>query len=155
MLNLNPKLRSARHLYRVRRKGAVIVWTSVVLMSLIAMVGLVVDCGLMMSSFRHAQNAADAAAMAAAMDLLYGKSNAVAVATGTTYAKDAGHNNLPNAIVTINIPPASGPYAGLSNYAEAIVSSPLSQLHTFGTCVTYSILGIDDKGSKADVICVS
>ena len=111
---------------RQSRRGAIIVWTSLILLTMIGMVGLVVDSGLMLASFRHSQNSADAAAMAAAMDMLNGKSNADAIATGQTFVTTcAAHNSLANATVTINIPPVSGPYAGSSNHAEAIVSSPM------------------------------
>jgi Flp pilus assembly protein TadG len=107
-----------------KRRGAILIWTALILLGLLGMVGLVIDSGFMMVSFRHSHNAADAAAMAAAMDMLYGKTNAEAITTGETFAKGAGYNNLPGATVTINIPPSSGNYAGSSNYAEAIVSSP-------------------------------
>src|SRR5262249_44693648 len=68
------------------------------------------------------QNAADTAALAAAMDLLHGKTTGAATTTGTTYVQT--YNNLADATVTINIPPASGPHAGNAAYVEAIVSYP-------------------------------
>jgi hypothetical protein len=100
---------------------------------MVGMIGLVVDSGLMLASYRSGQNAADAAATAAAMDLLNGKSNAEAIATGQLYVTSSLHNNLPNASVAINIPPQSGPYAGSSDHAEAIVSSPMPTyfIHVF------------------------
>jgi hypothetical protein len=91
---------------------------------MIGMTGLIVDGGLMMASYRHASNAADAAAMAAALTLMRGGTGAQAIAQGTTFVTDGAHNALPNATVTINIPPSSGPYAGSNNYAEALVASP-------------------------------
>ncbi len=114
--------------YRSRRRprrGAILVWTSLILLSMIGMIGLVVNSGLMLTSFRSSQNSADAAAMAAAMDLLNGKSDADAITTGQTYVTSAVHNNLANATAVINIPPLSGPYAGSSNHAEAIITSPM------------------------------
>jgi Flp pilus assembly protein TadG len=89
---------------------------------LLGMVGLTVDGGLMLVVYRQTQNAADAAALAAAVDILNGASVASARATGTTYVQT--YNNMSNATVTINIPPGSGPHSGNSQYAEAIVSYP-------------------------------
>ena len=109
---------------RRRRKGAVVVWTSLVMITLVGMVGLIIDGGLMMAAHRHAQNAADAAAMGAAMAKLRGKSVADAIADGVALVNDTTANDLPNATATINNPPASGPYAGSTQYFEALVSSP-------------------------------
>ncbi len=91
---------------------------------LLGMVGLVIDSGLLMAGQRHTQNASDAAALAAALDLLLGKSPAEATATAITFCKE--HNNLADAPDPIvNIPPASGPYAGDPGYVEVIASNPL------------------------------
>jgi hypothetical protein len=79
---------------------------------------------MLLVTYRQTQNAADAAATAAAMDLLNGLSVATAQATGQTYVQT--YNNLSSANVTINIPPTSGPNAGADTYAEAIISYPYS-----------------------------
>jgi hypothetical protein len=94
------------------------------LVILIGMVGLVVDGGLMMASHRHAHNAADAAALAAALEKLRGQTDEVAIAMGQIFVRDADHNDLPTATTQIHIPPTQGPYAGSSRYAEAIVTLP-------------------------------
>jgi Flp pilus assembly protein TadG len=107
------------------RGGAIIVWCAFLLPVLLGMVGLVIDGGLLMAAHRHAHNAADAAAMAAAYEMMRGATNDAARATGTTYVTAADHNDLPGATVTINIPPSQGPYAGSDRYAEAIVASPI------------------------------
>jgi Flp pilus assembly protein TadG len=91
---------------------------------LLGMVGLSIDGGLLLATYRQAQNAADAAATAAAMDLLRGKSSSTAQATGATYVQT--YNSMSSATVTVNIPPASGSYTGNNSYAEAIVSYPYS-----------------------------
>ncbi len=108
----------------IRRSGAILVWFALMLTMLLGMVGLVVDSGLLMAGHRHTQNAADAAALAAALDLMLGKSPAVATATAITFCKQ--HNDLADAPDPIvNIPPASGPYAGEPGYVEVIASNPL------------------------------
>jgi hypothetical protein len=88
------------------------------------MTGLVVDSGLLMAGQRTAQNAADAGALAAAMELYRGSTSSVATSTATTFVQT--YNGLSNATVTINNPPSSGNYSGKSAYVEAIVSVPFT-----------------------------
>jgi Flp pilus assembly protein TadG len=89
---------------------------------LLGMVGLAIDGGLLLSTYRQTQNAADTAALAAASDILNGSTAANAKTTGTTYVQT--YNSMSSATVTINIGPATGPYAGNNHYAEAIVNYP-------------------------------
>jgi len=90
---------------------------------LLGMVGLTIDGGLLLATYRQTQNAADAAALAAAVDLSNGASNSTAQSTGATYVQT--YNNMSGATVTVNIPPSTASrYAGNSNYAEAIVTYP-------------------------------
>ena len=105
------------------RRGTILVMTAIVLIALLGLLGLVIDGGQMMTAHRATQNAADAAATAAAMDISTGKSNATAIATATSFVKD--YNGLANATVTVNVPPASGPHASNSQYVEAIVSNSI------------------------------
>ena len=72
-----PASRSAR----ARRPGKILVLFALLLPALLALLGLVTDGCLLMAAHRHAQNAADAAAMAAAHDLVRGKSLDTATAT--------------------------------------------------------------------------
>ncbi len=109
---------------RRRRSGSILVWSAFLLVALIAMVGLVIDGGLMMAAYRQCHNAADAAALAAAMDLMLGRSEAEAAATAVNFVTDAEHNNLPDATVVVNVPPTQGPYAGSPDHVEAIVTYP-------------------------------
>jgi Flp pilus assembly protein TadG len=107
-----------------RRPGKTLVMFALLLPLLFGVTGLAIDGGLLLASYRHVQNAADSAALAAAMDLIRGKSVATAQATGTTYVQT--YNNMPNSTVTVNIPPTTGPHAGNNRYAEAIVSNPFT-----------------------------
>src|SRR5262245_12116542 len=103
--------RSARH----ARRGAIVRWmvTSLVIL-MIAALGL--DGGRGMDERRHAQAAADAAALAAAADLYANwwtnhgrdsggtaKTAAIAMAAANGYANDGT-----TSVVTVNIPPLSG-----------------------------------------------
>ncbi len=116
-----PRTRGRRNRQRDRRAGAILVITVVVAVVLFGLLGLVIDAGQLMSAHRMTRNAADAAATAAAMDLLTGRSHATAAATATTFVRQ--HNGLPSASVTVNIPPASGPHAGNSQFVEVIVNN--------------------------------
>ena len=109
---------------RRRRAGKALVIFVMAVPVLLGMVGLVLDGGLLMATQRSAQNAADAGATAAAMDLLRGASSGTATTTATTFVQNSSYNGLSNATVTVNIPPASGSYAGISSYAEVIVTIP-------------------------------
>ena len=105
------------------RSGSVLVFFALILTTMLALVGLVIDGGLLMAAQRHAHNAADAAALAAANDLLFGRPPSTAIATATTFVKQ--HNGLEDAPdPEVNIPPQNGPYAGMANHVEVIVSSP-------------------------------
>jgi Flp pilus assembly protein TadG len=108
------------------RSGKTLVLFALLLPLLLGMVGLALDSGLLLATHRQTQNAADAAATAAAMDLINGNSTTVAKATGHTYVET--YNKMSGAAVTVNIPPNSGPHAGAgnTNYAEAIVTYPYS-----------------------------
>jgi Flp pilus assembly protein TadG len=117
------KRRRTRPLTQRLRRGAVLVITALLLPVLLGVTGLVIDVGLMLVLSRRTQNAADAAAMAAAVDLLQGRSATVARATAQAYVQT--HNGLSTATVTTNIPPSRGPYAGNSRFVEVIVQSPL------------------------------
>jgi Flp pilus assembly protein TadG len=111
---------------RTRRRGKILALVVVLMPILLGMMGLIVDGGLMMATHRQAQNAADAAALAAAWDLLRGQSSSAAT-TATTFVHT--NNGLSNATVTVNIPPSSASaYSGNSQFAEVIVSVPVTTL---------------------------
>lgn len=119
-----------------RRSGFVLVWMAVGLVALLGMTGIAVDGGYRLAMFREAQNAADAAALAAAEDRMQGSSVADAQATAREFILDVDHNNLANAEdpPEVNIPPLSGPYAGNMNYVEVIVRNPVNTffVHVLG-----------------------
>jgi hypothetical protein len=104
------------------RPGKTLIMFALLLPVLLGMVGMTLDSGLLQSTYRQTQNAADAAALAAALDLYNGYTKTTATTTATTYVQT--YNNMSGATVTINIPPLTGPNAGDSTYAEAIISYP-------------------------------
>jgi hypothetical protein len=106
-----------------RRRGAIIVVVVLILAALVGMVGVVLDAGQIMNAHRQCQNAADAGATAAALELLRGRSTGVAAGAATTFVQQ--YNGLGAATVGVSIPPATGAHAGSANYAEVTVSCPV------------------------------
>jgi len=121
---------------------------ALLLPTLLGIVGLVVDCGLLMVAQREAQNAADAAAMAAAMvdQAQQGDPKAVATTLVTSY------NGLSNATLsTFNNPPAAGPHAGDDRFFEVVVTYPITTLFmpALGTSRDQSVQARAVAGSEA------
>lgn len=125
-------------------RGQALIIIALASVALIAIVGLAIDGSRKFSDMRHAQNAADTAALAAALakvqSLTDGDSNSPAdcPASTTPYSTvcttllSAGYfraasngydNNLTTNTVEIYSPPISGPYVGLSNYVQVIINS--------------------------------
>jgi hypothetical protein len=123
---------------RPSRRGTIVIMFAVLLPVLLGMTGLVIDCGLMMATQRQVQNAADAAAMAAAMDLYRGSTPDQATTTANTFVQQYNGGASAYALVLngsydataktspLNIPPKQGPYAGNIQYVEAIVIYPIN-----------------------------
>jgi hypothetical protein len=110
----------------------VAVLVAVSLVALVGIAALALDGGLLMDNRRRVQAAADAAALAAASELFTnfpaiaagnadpgGKaaSSALSVASSNGYANDGT-----TSVVTVNIPPKSGPFTGKLQYAEVIIT---------------------------------
>src|SRR5260370_4633022 len=81
--------------HRRPRKGKTLLLFLVLVPVLVGWVGLVIDGGLLMAGQRQAQNAADAAAMAAAMDKMRGNPNATALATANNFLPYHRLSNAP------------------------------------------------------------
>jgi hypothetical protein len=94
------------------------------------MVGLVIDAGMCMTAHRQAQNAADAGALAAMMDVLNGKSTGAATTTAISFVTQYNQDYAPQQTLSpaVNFPPTSGSYAGRAGYVECDVTV---QVHTF------------------------
>ena len=126
-----------------RRSGAVLPWLVVCLGVIVSVVAIGLDGGRMMQERRRCQDAADAACIAAGTDMYstYATSSqthashsssinaALAAAAKFNYA-----NDQTNSIITVNIPPTSGTFAGKANYVETIVQSNLNG--SFGVSIT-------------------
>ncbi len=117
------------------RRGSVAPLTVLSLALFIGMIALVVDGGTLMEERRHVQAAADAAALAAAADLLvnYGANNGfdpqgtAAASAWATAAANGFSNDGAQSVVTVDVSPQSyqgGPNAGTTlprGYVEIII----------------------------------
>jgi len=138
-----------------RRRGISLVLVVISLVSIISVLALSLEGGLLMTERRNAQATADAASLAAAADLYYlwYQNNGVDVG-GTARAAaftTASYNGYANdgtlTTVTVNIPPLSGDYIGKPGYAEVIVEYK----HTRGFS---SIFGTDQVPVRARAVAV-
>jgi hypothetical protein len=110
---------------RKSRSGQAIILFALALPVLLGMLGLAFDVGFLEMMNRQAQTAADASALAGAIDLPYG----TMTTSGQAAAALNGFTSAGGAHVTVNNPPLYGPHASSAcgspcNYVEAIVSRP-------------------------------
>jgi hypothetical protein len=121
------------------RTGGVFIYTAIVAPVLLGLAGLSIDVGVWYANTRLAQTAADAGALAGALEVMRNSS-----ATESTVETAVGRDTTANGFTTANgdtidveYPPDSGLYAGAMDSVEVIVSRPaksfLSQLVFSGT----------------------
>lgn len=143
-----------KRIKQAQRGQALIVITAAAI-ALVAIVGVAVDGGAKFSDRRHAQNAADTAAMAAALAQVdaivyaeaHGQSTAVGTCNSTTggpystictdlllaaldRASSNGYDNFTNNTVEIYSPPKTGYYSTVANKAEYVQVVIKSQVPT-------------------------
>jgi hypothetical protein len=107
------------------------VWLALAMVTIFGIVALTMDGGRLMDKRRQTQGVADAAALAAAADLYANfwqnhgadssgsaKQAALASAAANAPAGDGASTEL-----TVNIPPASGSFAGQAGYVEVIANT--------------------------------
>jgi hypothetical protein len=101
--------------------GQTLIFVALALTSVLGLVGVATDVGLLFHFKRNLQIAADGAAIAGALQL---KLNPATVSSAATAS--AAKNGVASG-VTVNNPPASGPHSGNAAYVEVIItqSEPL------------------------------
>lgn len=103
--------------------GASFVYLGMALAALTGFAGLAVDVGHWYSTQRSAQSAADSAAVAAAFEVYWGGDEASARIVAKEQAALNGFD-APEATVTVNSPPSSGPSSGDTGAVEVIIDRP-------------------------------
>lgn len=112
------------------------------IMGLIGLTGLAVDGSLAYTDRRQAQNAADSAALSAALAYIRGADTQAAALQASTqngYPNDADHT------VTVNRPPVSGPYSGNSEYIQVVITSRVPA--RFGT-----VVGLEQLNNRVEAV---
>lgn len=132
---------------KTSERGQAIIVIALAMVGLLAIVGLAIDGSVKFSDQRNAQNAADTAAIAAALAkvdaVTAGESNsppecppssgtpsvvcAVTLTAGLDRAASNGYdNNLTTNTVEVHSPPISGYYSGNDEYVQVIITSTLN-----------------------------
>ena len=121
--------------FRREEDGQALILLAAMMMTLLMFVGLAIDAGQLFVARRTMQEAADAAAYAGAVVLYQHKTQGLPanVADAETLALQAARDDatrngytdgVDGAIVTVNLPPATGPFATVTNrrlYVEVII----------------------------------
>jgi Flp pilus assembly protein TadG len=152
-------LRSPYRGSRARQRGQAIPLIGLLLVILIGMAGLVVDGGQLTMQYRASQNAADAAALAAAIQLTNGATETQATARASTVAQ---YNQIPSSDLSIAYYDSSG---AVTTVASSVTSVTATVRHDFST-LFLPIVGINSasvstaatvsvtQGGAACVLCV-
>lgn len=136
--NMRTPIRTPRS-----ERGQAIVLIAIALVGLIAITGLVVDGGMAYADRRQAQNAADAAVLAASLARARGENyqySAIQQAQQNGYTNDGEQSE-----VQVHNPPISGPYTGNAQYIQVIVTS---RPQTYFA----SVVGIDNITNTVEAV---
>ncbi len=105
------------------RAGSVLLTFSMAAPFAIALVGFGVEAGLLYRIKRAEQTAADAAALAGAIERGKGETGAIVTNAALNVATANGFSNGGSTTVTVNSPPTSGLYAGNNAAVEVIITT--------------------------------
>jgi Tfp pilus assembly protein PilX len=111
-------------------RGQALILIVLGVVALIGLTGVAVDGSLAYTDRRQAQNAADSAALSAALAHIRGEdlqTAALQAASQNGYPNDAEH------VVTVYHPPINGPYVGDGQYIQVVINSRVQA--RFGTVV--------------------
>ena len=113
-------------------RGQALILIAFAAIALFGITGLAIDGSNKFSDRRHAQNAADTAALAGALTKANAETAGDSAATVSTKlvtaalnrAADNGYDgDLVTNVVQVNSPPVDGPYAGNKHYVQVIITS--------------------------------
>ncbi len=109
-------------------RGQAIVLVAATLGGAVLLVALALNTGALFVARTSVRQAADAAALAAAIVLTQGGTSAQAAAAARTNATNNGYTAGGAVTVAVNNPPSSGPSAGDARFVEVIVDSRVEPL---------------------------
>lgn len=107
------------------QKGQALILIALAMVAMVGLVALAIDGGNTYSARRNAQNAADAGALAAALDMAQGKTDVNTIKnTAKAAALASGLDGNSDVTVVVNYPPVkSTKYQGDKEYIEVIVTT--------------------------------
>ena len=125
--------------------GAIAILVALLFPMVLGMMGLTVDVGIWYMEKRELQNIADAASLAGGSEIANGSSLSIVIAAVTA---DANRNNFDPTkdTITINLPPVSGPNAGVDGSVEVIITR---QMPLFFTTAFFKLIGASDRQFNA------
>jgi len=103
---------------RNRKRGSILAVFCVTLVVFVGVLAVILDLAWINYSWRHCQNAADAAALAGGKKLIEGDSTTNSENLALNYLST--WNDTDSTINDIHAPPISGPYQGVEGYIEII-----------------------------------
>jgi len=104
------------------RRGAMLPLMAVSLAGVMGAMALAIDAGSLHQQRRVAQTAADAGALAGASEMYRGRADLVTSSARAESARNRFTHGASGVTVTVNRGPATGYYAGNSNFVEVIVT---------------------------------
>ncbi len=111
--------------FRDNSSGAVLIYSGFAVSLLLGFGGLAVDAGMWYATKRSVQSAADAAAIAGALEVARGSTSTTIQNKAKGDAERNGYSAASGATITVNNPPVSGPSAGVASAVEVIVQQPV------------------------------
>ncbi len=123
-------------------RGQALILIVLGVVALIGLTGLAVDGSLAYADRRQAQNAADGAALSAALAYIRGEdlqTAALQVATQNGYPCDENHT------VEVHHPPTSGTYVGNGEYIQVVITSQVQA--RFGT-----VIGVNEINNRVEAV---
>ena len=129
-----------RSLTRRRRDGAMLLLVAVSLVGALALVSLAVDGGMLQSERRAIQSAADAGALAAAVEMFRARPESVSAAVQSETSRNGYSNGVNSVAVVDTTPTTGGAYVGssfvkvdvtktVSTFFAAIINRPTVTVH--------------------------
>ena len=118
------------------RRGAMLVFVSVAMVTLLGFLAMTLDVGAGNRQRRIAQTAADAGAIGGGREIHRLQFDSVTASA----LNEAVRNGFAAADVTVNYPPATGPYAGNTLYVEVLINKTIPTI--FGNLLNVGNLNI-------------
>lgn len=122
------------------RRGAMLVFIAISMVTLLGFLAMTLDVGAGNRQRRIAQTAADAGAIGGGTEIFRTQYDSV-VASATN---EAIRNGFIAGEITVNYPPATGPYAGNNQYVEVLINRTIPTI--FGSIFSVASMNVAARG---------